>query len=111
MIFQRNHRGGDGNVAADLLGIIIANGVAVGILAHTVNGTGHVEQALCQSGLAASAVTQQADVANGVDSVHSRKNSFRDGVPCRHPNRDIIHEGKVDFNAYFRQNAKLCILS
>ena len=30
-------------MAADLFRIAVANGVTVGILAHTVNGTGHVQ--------------------------------------------------------------------
>ena len=30
-------------MALDLLGIIVANGVAVGVLADPVNGTGHVQ--------------------------------------------------------------------
>ena len=66
-------------MTADLLGIVVANGVAVGVLADTVDGTGHVKQALGQGGFAAAAVAQQADIADGVNSVHSEKNSFREG--------------------------------
>ena len=43
VIFQGDHGGGDGNIAADLLGIVVGNGVAVGVLAHAVDGTGHVK--------------------------------------------------------------------
>ena len=81
LIFQRHHGGGDGNMTADLLGIVVANGVAVGVLADTVDGTGHVKQALGQGRFAAAAVAQQTDVADGVNSVHSEKNSFREGEP------------------------------
>ncbi len=54
----------------DLLGIVIADGVAVGVFTNAVNGAGHVKQALSQGGLAASAVAQQTDVADGINSVH-----------------------------------------
>ena len=43
LIFQRHHGGGDGNLALDFLRIIVANGVAVGILADPVDGTDHVQ--------------------------------------------------------------------
>ena len=110
VIIQGNHRGGDGNVTADFLGIIVRNGVAVGIFAHTVNGTGHVKQALSQGGLAAAAVTEQTDVADGINGVHVVLTPFgKASLPSgrRHPNEDIIHERPGDCNVYFRQNAKL----
>ena len=43
MVLQGHHSSGNGDIAADLLGIKVTNGVAVGILAHTVDGTGHVK--------------------------------------------------------------------
>ena len=43
VIFQRNHRGGNGNMTANFFGVVIANGVAVGVLADPVNDTGHVK--------------------------------------------------------------------
>ena len=43
LVNQRHHGGGDGNMTLDLLGVVIANGVAVGILADPVDGTGHVQ--------------------------------------------------------------------
>ena len=64
LVFQGGHGGGDGNLTLGLLGVVVTDGVAVHGLAHAVDGAGHIEQALCQSGLSASAVTQQADVAN-----------------------------------------------
>ena len=57
-------------MALGLLGVEIGNGVAVGILAHTDDGTGHVEQALSQGGLAAAAMAQQTDVADGINGIH-----------------------------------------
>jgi hypothetical protein len=59
-------------------------------------------------------MAQQADVADGVCSVHDK--NLLSGRPfallslqlgAKHHNKDIIHERGVDFNAYFRQNAKL----
>ena len=40
-------------------------------IGHTVDGTGHVKQALCQSRLAAAAVAQQAYISNRVSCVHN----------------------------------------
>ena len=64
LVLQRGHCGGDGNLALDLLRVIVADGVPVRSLPHPVDGAGHIEQALCQRGLAASSVAQQADVAD-----------------------------------------------
>ena len=61
--------GVDGNGTLDLLRIVIANGVAVAGLAHAVDGAGHIKQTLCQSGLAASAVAQQTDIANVLNRI------------------------------------------
>ena len=43
VVFQGDHGGGDGNIAADLLRVKITYGVAVGVAADPVDGTGHVE--------------------------------------------------------------------
>ncbi len=80
-VFQRHHGGGDGDVTLDLLGIVIANGVAVGILADPVNGTGHVKQTFGKGGLTAAAMTQQTDIADGINGIHSSFDSFREGDP------------------------------
>ena len=61
------HRGDgsrDGDLAGGLLGIVVADGGAVGNLAHAVDGAGAVEHALGKAGLAVVAVADQADVAN-----------------------------------------------
>lgn len=59
-------------------------------------------------------MAQQTDIADGVCSVHDKKLlsgrlsallSLQMGA--EHHNEDIIHESDADFNAYFRQNAKL----
>ena len=68
-------------MAADLFGIIVTNGVAVGVLADTIDDTGHVKQAFGQGGLTTAGVAKQADVANRVCCVHSSMYSFReDGI-------------------------------
>ena len=64
LILQRGHRGGNGYLTLDLFRVVVAHSIAVHGLAHTVQSAGHVKQALCQSGLSVTTVTQQADVAN-----------------------------------------------
>ena len=64
LVLQRRHSSGDGDLPLGLLRIIVADGVAVRAPAHAVDGTGHIQQALCQGGLAVSAVAQQTDVAD-----------------------------------------------
>ena len=59
---------GDGDLALDLLGVVVAGGVAVGGLAQTVSTLGHKEHLLSQRGLAGASVTQQGDIANVVSS-------------------------------------------
>ena len=67
---QRN-----GNLALDLLGVIVAGGVAVHGLAETVGTLGHKEHLLGQSGLSGTAVTQQANIANFIGT-HSLVTPF-----------------------------------
>ena len=64
LIVQRRHGGGQRDLPLGLLGIIVTDGIAVCRTAHPVDGAGHIKQALRQSGLAAAAVAQQADVAD-----------------------------------------------
>ena len=59
---------GNGNLALDLLGVIVAGGVAVGGAAQAVGALGHKEHLLGQRGLAGAAVAQQGDVADVVGS-------------------------------------------
>ena len=58
------HGQGDGNLALDLLRVVIANGIAVRRLAQAVGNAGDIQHALHQGGFPAAAVTKQADVAN-----------------------------------------------
>jgi len=77
LVLQGGHCGGDGNLALDLLRVIVADGVPVRSLPHPVDGAGHIEQALCQRGLAASSVAQQADVSDILYRIaHSRFHSL-----------------------------------
>mgnify|MGYP005863123111 CR=1 FL=1 len=80
LIIDGGHSHGQRNLTLDLFGIIITNGIAVRDSAHTVDGAGHIQKALCQSGFAAAAMAQQADITNGVYSVHSQKSSFRESA-------------------------------
>ena len=64
LIVDRRHSGGQRDLTLDLFGIIITNGIAVRDSAHTIDGAGHKQQALCQRSLTAAAVTQQADVTD-----------------------------------------------
>ena len=60
--------GSDGSCNCDLtldfFGVIVADGVAVGDLAHTVDSAGREQHALSKAGLTAVAVTHEADVAD-----------------------------------------------
>ena len=55
---------GDRYLTLDLFRVVVADGVAVVDLALTVDGTGQVEHVLGKGGLAAAAVTEQADIAD-----------------------------------------------
>ena len=61
---HRRETGGNGDLALDLFGVVVADGVAVADLAQTVGAAGDEEHALGKAGLAAVAVAQKADVAN-----------------------------------------------
>ena len=56
VIFHRSHGGGDGDLPLGLLGVVVADGGAVGGPAHAGDGTGHVQKALDQGGFAVAAV-------------------------------------------------------
>ena len=56
--------GGDCDLALDLFSVIVADGVAVSDLAHTVDSAGAEQHALGKAGLTAVAVTYEADVAD-----------------------------------------------
>ncbi len=61
--------GVDGELALLLFLAVVAQGVAVGYLAHSGCDAGQIRKGLCQTGLAASAVAQQYDIANLVSCV------------------------------------------
>ena len=67
IVGHRGHGQRNGNLALNLLRVIIANGVSIRGLAQTVGHAGDIQNTLHERGLAAAAVSQQADVAN----VHS----------------------------------------
>ena len=60
--------GSDGSCNCDLtldfFGVIVADGISVGDLAHTVDSAGREQHALSKAGLTAVAVTHEADVAD-----------------------------------------------
>ena len=79
VIFHGGHGGGDGDLALDLFRVVIANGVAVGGLAQTVDHTGHAQKALHEGGLAVAAMAQQTDVADIMGRIaHSLFHSLND---------------------------------
>ena len=43
LVLHGDHRGGDGNITADLFGIVVGDGIAVSVLTHAVDGAGHVQ--------------------------------------------------------------------
>ena len=63
-VIHGSHCGGNGDLAFGLLGVIVADGVAVADLTHTVDGAGAEQHALGKAGLAGVAMAQQADVAD-----------------------------------------------
>ena len=69
VILHRGDGGGDGGLTADLLGVKVAQGVAVGSVAQTDGAAGDVKHALYEGGLAVARVAQQADVANVLDGI------------------------------------------
>jgi hypothetical protein len=62
--FDGSERGGNGDLALDLLGVVIADGVAVGDLALAVDRADREQHALGKTGLAAVSVAHQGDVAD-----------------------------------------------
>ena len=71
----------DGDLTADLLRVEIAGGVSICGPAHTVDCTGHIQQALRQGGFAAAAMAQQTDVANVLHRIaHDRFHSLYVGI-------------------------------
>ena len=64
LILQGRDGGADGNLAADLLRIVVGGGGSVLHPTLAVDGAGGVEHGLHQSGFALSAVSQHGDVTN-----------------------------------------------
>ena len=71
---QGRHGGGDGGLAADLLGVVVADGVAVAHFAPPVGGAGKIEHGLRQGGLSRPAVPgyRQVDDMVRLILVHCR---------------------------------------
>ena len=63
-VLHRRHGQGDGDLAPDLLGIVVTNGIAVHGRTHTDGAAGQIQHALCQGGLSVAAMSQQADIAD-----------------------------------------------
>ena len=76
VIFHGSHCQRNGDLAADLFGIVVANGVAVGNLTQTVRAAGQKQHSFSEGGLAAAAVAKQHDIAN-VFCTHNGLVSFR----------------------------------
>ena len=58
----------DRDLALNLLGVVVAGGVAVNGLAQTVHTLGHKQHLLSKRGLAGAAVAQQCNIANVISS-------------------------------------------
>ena len=76
VVFHGSHGQRNGDLAADLFGIVVTNGVAVGNSAQTVRAAGEIQHALSEGGLAAAAVAKQHDIAD-VFCTHNGSVSFR----------------------------------
>ena len=75
LIFDGGEGQGNRNLALDLLGVVVADGVAVSGAAQAVGALGHVQHLLGKRGLAGAAVAQQRDIANVISS-HSGVSPF-----------------------------------
>ncbi len=64
VVLHGDDRGGDGDLALGLLGVVVADGVAVHHRAQTQGAAGLKEHALGQSGLSIATVAQQGDVTD-----------------------------------------------
>jgi hypothetical protein len=114
VILQGDHRGGDGNITTSFLGIEVRNGISVSVAAHTDDSTGHIQQALSQSGLAAATVAQQNNVTDRVNSIHDEKAPFGKAFALQFPFvgvqdtrlDEIIHELFTNFNDFFSEMKK-----
>ena len=76
VVFHGSHGQRNGDLAADLFGIVVTNGIAVGNSAQTVRAAGEIQHALSEGGLAAAAVAKQHDIAD-VFCTHNGSVSFR----------------------------------
>ena len=64
IIFHRSHGQRNARLAADLLGIVVTNGVAVSNSAEAVGAAGQEEHTLGEGGFAAAAMAKQHDIAD-----------------------------------------------
>lgn len=64
LVIDGRHSRGQRDLTFDFFRIIIAHGISVSDPALTLNRAGNEQQILCQRGLTAAAVTQQADIAD-----------------------------------------------
>ena len=77
LVFHRRDGGGDGKLAADLLGIIVANGGTVGDLTQPDGRSRKVQHGFGQGSLSVSAVAEQTDVSDVLRRIaHSSFLSF-----------------------------------
>ena len=111
LIFDRGKGQRNRDLALDLLGIVVADGVAVGGTAQTIRSLGHEEHLLGQSRLAGATVTQQADVANVIGS-HIQYSPFvwyecavRRSQSIRRVYTIFLHLTNTTFSVFFVENA------
>ena len=111
LIFDRGKGQGNRDLALDLLGVVVADGVAVGGTAQTISPLGHEEHLLGQRRLAGATVTQQADVANVIGS-HIQYSPFvwcecavRRSQSIRRVYTIFLHLTNTTFSVFFVKNA------
>jgi len=111
LIFDRGKGQRNRDLALDLLGVVVADGVAVGGTAQTIRSLGHEEHLLGQSRLAGATVTQQADVANVIGS-HIQYSPFvwyecavRRSQSIRRVYTIFLHLTNTTFSVFFVKNA------
>ena len=109
VVLHRSHRGGDGNLAANLLGVVITNGVAVDGASQPYGSAGQIQHALRQGGLSVATVSQQAYVADVLYGIaHNLFPLLTFGIAeqCGKLLLSIIHELERTYNKKFRKIAQ-----
>ena len=85
-VFYRRHCGGNRELSADLLRVIVTNGISVRDLSHAVCRLGHIQHAFDQGSLAFSAVSHYTNVADFIYRIYVQRFHL---LNISYPERDV----------------------